>query len=153
MSATGGPTTYRLDPAVVLRAAGPVFVVVGVCWVLLALAGGGTALRALVALLTLALLVAAVVALIRPPRVLTLSADGFRVSMVRGVGAASADWSEVDSVDIRVARGSPSIVVALTGGRSSVVPLSLLGRRGLEALREIHDRLNQAHGYRHLDAP
>ena len=67
-------------------------------------------------------------------------------------GTTTAEWDDVESVDSGVVRGTPAIVLALTGGRSTVVPLSLLGRRNVEAQRDIHKRLNDAYGYRHLDS-
>ncbi len=152
MATTSGSTTYRLEPAMVWRAIGPAFVVIGLAWVLVSLLDGGSPVRITLASVTFALVVAGVVAVLRPPRVLTLSPGGFRVSLLRGAGTASGDWVEVDSVDTTVARGGPSIVMTLSGGRFTVVPLSVLGRRNAEAQREIHDRLNDAYGYRHLDA-
>jgi hypothetical protein len=146
------PTTYRLDPAVVLRVAGSLLVVLGVACLVVALAVGTSPLLLVLAALTVVLVVVGAVTAARPPRVLTLSDRGFRVSLVRGAGTNAAHWDDVESVDSGVVRGTPAIVLALTGGRSTVVPLSLLGRRNVEAQRDIHDRLNDAYGYRHLDS-
>jgi hypothetical protein len=148
-----GTTTYRLDGAVVMRVAGSLFVVVGIAWALIALTAGKTPLLFAVAALTVVVAGLSLVAAIRPPRILTLSDTGFQVSLVRGAGTAAANWDEVEAVDSRLAAGTASIVLTLTEDRSTAIPLALLGRRRVEAQREIHDRLNDAYGYRHLDAP
>ena len=146
------PTTYRLDAAVVLRVVGSLFVVLGLACLVAAVTVGSSPLVLVLALLTVLLVVVGAVATLRPPRILTLSDRGFRVSLVRGAGTTSAEWEDVESVESGVVRGTPAIVLALTGGRSTVVPLSLLGRRNVEAQRDIHQRLNDAYGYRHLDS-
>ena len=149
----GAEMIYRLDAAVMVRVLGPLFVATGVAWVAVTLTGFASWIVLVMATVTLVLVVASVVAVVRPPRVMTLSDTGFHVFLVRGAGATAGTWMEVDSVETTAARGVPSIVMLLSGGRSTVIPLSLLGRRAIEAQREIHDRLNAAHGYRHLDSP
>jgi hypothetical protein len=153
-----GTTTYRVDAAVVVRLVGALFVLVGlvwvavVLWVVVVLTAGRSAALVVVALVTVTLAGAAVLALMRPPRVLILTDTGFRVSLVRGAGTKAGSWDEVESADSGMAGRSSSIVLTLTSGRSTVIPIYLLGRRNVEAQREIHDRLNTAYGYRHLDA-
>jgi hypothetical protein len=150
MSDGRGITTYRVDAAVVVRVVGSLFVVVGLAWVLVVLTTGRSAALVAVAVVTVFLAAGAVWASIRPPRVLTLSETGFRVSSVRGAGAKTGTWDEVESVETGLAGRSPSIVISLSAGRSTIIPVSLLGRRNVEAQRDMHDRLNDAYGYRHL---
>ncbi len=152
MAIADGTTTYRIDQSVVLRAVGPILVLIGLLWALAAVLGTGTPVRVVLGLVTTGFIGAAVVAVVRPPRLLALSGAGFRVSLIRGSGTPAADWSEVESVDTRDDRGGRSVVIDLSDGRFTVVPVSLLGRRSQESRREIHDRLNAAFGYRHLDA-
>ncbi|MDX6366792.1 MAG: hypothetical protein QOK30_1868 [Nocardioidaceae bacterium] len=147
-----GPSTYHLDAAVVLRVAGSLLVVLGLACLVVALTVGSSPLLLVLAALTVLLVMAGAVATLRPPRILTLSDRGFQVSLVRGAGTTSGQWDDVESVDSGVVRGTAAIVLALSGGRSTVVPLSLLGRRNVEAQRDIHNRLNDAYGYRHLDS-
>ncbi len=149
----GAETIYRLDAAVMVRVLGPLFVATGVAWVAVTLAGFASWIVVVMAIVTLVLVVASVLAVVRPPRVMTLSETGFHIFLVRGAGTTASTWLEVDSVETTTARRVPSIVMKLSGGRSTVIPLSLLGRRAVGAQREIHDRLNTAHGYRHLDSP
>jgi hypothetical protein len=152
MAGTTRATTYRLDKAVVLRVLGPLLILIGALWLVVVLVDAGSTVVGVVAGLTVVIVAVAAVAFVRPPRVLELSETGFRVWLVRGTGTSAASWSDVTSVDTHVAQGTRSIVVDLSGGRSTVIPVSLLGRRNPEARREIHDRLNTANGYRHLDA-
>jgi hypothetical protein len=148
-----GTTSYRLDTAVVLRVVGALFVLVGLAWVVAVLTARGSSLIVALAAVTVALAGLSVLATIRPPRVLTLSDTGFRVFLVRGAGTTAAGWREVESVSSGPVRGTSAVVLTLSGGRSTVIPVFLLGRRNVEAQRDIHDHLNDAYGYRHLDAP
>ena len=147
---TSGTRAYRLDRAVVLRVVGPLFVLVGVAWMFLTAVGGGAAPAVVMAVLTLALALGSAVALYRPPIVVALTEGGYRVSLVRGAGVSAASWSDVEYVDTNVAGGAPSIIITLHGGRTTVIPLSLLGRHHVDTQRDIHNRLNTAFGYRHL---
>jgi hypothetical protein len=147
-----GTTSYRLDPAVVLRAVGALFVLVGLAWVVVVLTSGGSSVLLGLAAVTVVLAALSVWATIRPPRVLTLSDTGFQVRLVRGARTTAAGWREVESVSSGPVRGTSAVVLTLSGGRSTVIPVFLLGRRNVEAQRDIHQRLNDAYGYRHLDA-
>ncbi|MGI8433791.1 MAG: hypothetical protein ACR2LE_03510 [Nocardioidaceae bacterium] len=146
-------TTYRLGRANVLRVAGVGAAALGLCWVVTALMGLPSAGVVALAVLTGCLLLATAVLALWPPRVLDLDADGYRVRLVRGAGESQAQWRSVDSVETAPVGGALCLVVSLSGGRSSVIPLSLLGSRSAQAQREIHERLNAAHGYRRLDVP
>jgi hypothetical protein len=148
-----GTSSYRLDTAVVLRAVGALFVLVGLAWVAAVLMAGGSSVLLALAAVTVVLAALSVWATIRPPRVLTLSDAGFRVRLVRGARTTAAGWREVQSVSSGPVQGTSAVVLTLSGGRSTVIPVFLLGRRNVEAQREIHQRLNDAYGYRHLDAP
>jgi hypothetical protein len=150
MSRLPAPSTYRLSTAHVLRAVGPLAIALGVVWVVAALVAPWPPLRWLLGIATLSFVAISAVALLRPPTVLRLSADGFRVSFVRGVGVAEAAWSDVETAGAERRSGTACLCIMLTDGRTSVVPLSLLGTRGGEAQRDLHGRLNAAHGYRRL---
>jgi hypothetical protein len=141
---------YRLSTAHVLRAIGPAVIMLGLLWVAVALLEPPTVLRGLLGLVTLAALGLSVGCLLRPPRVLSLDQDGYRVSLVRGVGVSSAAWKEVESVGTELRGRTPSLRFTLSDERTSVVPLSLLGAQNVVAQREVHARLNEAHGYRQL---
>jgi hypothetical protein len=145
-----GTSSYRLSTAHVLRAFGPLIIGLGAGWILLATAGVTGVVRGIAAAVTLIIVGGGILAVVRPPRVLALSADGYRVSLVRGGGVARSSWSEVESVGTQVRGSALCLVFILKDGATSLVPLSLLGARHAEAQREVHERLNQAHGYRRL---
>jgi hypothetical protein len=150
-------TTYRWSRAHVLRAIGTLVVGLGLAWLVLGIASGWrgqgilSTLPVIAMVVTGTALVAAAWLVITPPRVLELSPSGYRITHLRGGGVGSAGWTEVTSVDTRPVGGVPAIVVELQGGRTSTVPLSLLGPRAGQAQREMHDRLNTAFGYRRLN--
>ncbi len=148
-----GMTTYRLGRALVLRVAGVVVAMLGLCWLVITLMSLPSAGVVPLMLLTGCLLLATAILALRPPRVLDLDTDGYRVRLVRGTGESRAQWRSVDAVETAPVGGALCLLVSLSGGRSSVIPLSLLGARSAEAQREIHERLNGAHGYRRLDVP
>ena len=79
-----------------------------------------------------------------------LESHGYRVRNVRGRGVAEASWSEVETVTGGPGTEGAVMQITLRGGRSSVVPLVLLGPQAVVAEREIHERLNAAFGYRRL---
>jgi hypothetical protein len=149
-------TMYRLDRALVLRTAGVVVVAVGVLWLVFVVAVaagfesppwltgalvGGTAV--------LPLVIAA--RMTWPNRLLELTPEGYRIWAVGEVGQRSAAWRQVESVATEQRATGPVLVLSLTDGSRSALPGRLLGRRFEEAQREIHDRLDTAHGYRRLD--
>ncbi len=144
-------STYRLGTAHVLRVLGPLVIGLGFVWVVIAFTGLPDLVLVVLALVTVIVVAATAVLLLRPPRVLLLTAAGYRVSLVRGAGEPVAGWAQVESVDTRRVGDAVSLVISLEDGRSTVLPLTLLGLRHLEAQREVHERLNAAHGYRRLD--
>lgn len=144
------PSTYRVTLALVLRVAGPVAIALGLVWIVVALAGVTGAARGVLAIVTLVVVLALLVAVVRPPRVLSLDERGYAIRWVRGAGVTRAPWREVQTVEVRADPGAASLVFALSGGRHSVLPLALLGSRQLEAQRDVQARLNRAYGYRKL---
>jgi hypothetical protein len=155
-TASGGVSTYRWSRAAVLRLIGVAAVVLGVLWLALGLLGGwlpgtiGSTVEGVCAALTAAALAAGCLLVARPPRVLELSAAGYRIWHLRGAGVHAAGWSQVEAVDTQASRDGRMIVVELSDGRTSTVPVTLLGARALEVQREMHERLNGAFGYRSL---
>ncbi|MEP6666920.1 MAG: hypothetical protein ABJA81_10770 [Nocardioidaceae bacterium] len=150
------PVIYRWPRVRVIRAAGSVFVVLGASWLVIALVhvrldGSRSALSVAALLVTAIVMAVTVTLLVRPPKVLTLAADGYRIHHLRGGGVTSANWVDVKEVTTRGSREGQLIVVDLGDGGHSVVPVALLGRRALEAQRQIHELLNTAYGYRRLD--
>ena len=156
MGTAADVTTYRWSRAPVLRSVGLLAVVLGLGWLAVAAVtawrgqGPGPVLGLSAAGLTALGLAGAIWLVVRPPSVLELSPTGYRILHLRGAGVPAAAWSDVESVDSRSSAAGPAIVVELSGGRTSLVPSSLVGLRATEAQREMHDRLNTAFGYRRL---
>lgn len=143
-------STYRLSRAHVARAVGPLSLALGVSWLLMTLLEASAPVRLTWALGTAALVGLCVLLFLRPPAVLRLTSDGFRVGFVRGADAKQASWPDVASVETSPVSGAVSLVLSLHDGRTSIVPLSLLGDRQEVAQQDVHERLNTAHGYRRL---
>jgi hypothetical protein len=100
---------------------------------------------------TLGLVGVALARLRWPPAVLELTDTGYRVRARGDVGVRSASWQEVESVETGQLAGSRALLVRLTSGERTTVPAVAVGESLDRLEREIHDRLNAAHGYRRLD--
>jgi hypothetical protein len=148
MSTAEAPKLFRLSPAHVLRLLGPVFVGLGLMWMLVALFGFSTTWARMATGVSLLVAVAGVIFALRPPVVLKLTDDGYRVSWVRGAGTAIAQWRQVTTFGTQHLGETLALVVELSEGRTTVVPMSLLGARGREAVLEIRQHLDAAHGQR-----
>ncbi len=150
-TSTTAPSTYRLALAHVLRAVGPVLITAGLIGAGSALAEPPTLVRNSLALISLVLLAVCAVLVIRPPRVLVLGDDGYRIWWLSVGVERSVTWKQVETVETRLVGDTASLVFTLDDGRACVLALSLLGARSVEAQRDVHERLNAAHGYRRVD--
>ena len=130
-------TTYRLDRAPALAAAGGAVVVAA----LAAFAGFLLSWAWLGAVAVLALVVAGFVVW-RPPVVVRLDEHGIRTRRDR------ERWTDVE--DATVTSGELRLTLGPSGDDQRVlrVPLNSVGGRAAELVRETYDRLNTAHGYR-----
>jgi hypothetical protein len=143
--------TYRLDRGVALVTVG-VFLVIAAVAVFLAflLAPLDSPVRTI----GYAAIVVAVLALIgalrfalRPPVLLRLDADGYRSRTRSTAGLFSGRWLDVEDVtaDDDVLR------MTTTAGTEQRFPLGLVGGQRMRLLRDVHDRLNAANGYRRFE--
>ncbi len=153
MSSTDRParSTYRYSPVAGMRLAGIAAVAFGVSWVVAGFAGFATWSVWLVAVVGVVLVAVVLRFCVLPPRLLTLTDEGYVVHHVRGNQTRSAQWSEVEGAATTHVAGAPAVRIELSGERTSLVPLSVLGGQSVRAQRDIHDRLNDAFGYRPLD--
>jgi hypothetical protein len=156
MSPAVETSAYRWSRVHVIRVLGMLAVALGAVWLVLGLLTAIASLAPWVggfaAAATAAGLITGAWLMVRPPRLLELSRTGYRIRGVRGAGAYAADWTDIRSVETRASSAGPAIVVDLTDGSTSTLPLSLLGRRAAEAQHEMHERLNAAFGYRRLNS-
>jgi hypothetical protein len=141
-------SVYRLGVAHVIRLVAPFEILVGVAWVVTAILGMPRAWTVALGVVTVAVAAGGAVLFARPPSVLALSEDGYRIGFARTTGRRAARWREVESVGTADVGGVAALVFALADGGQSAVPVSLLGARAGEAQREVHERLNRAFGYR-----
>ena len=85
--------------------------------------------------------------MIRPPLVAALTAQGFRLGRMAEGGVRSGHWTTVEKVDTEHGR----LVFTLESGESGSIALMLVPRRAVDLQREVHERLNTAHGYRRIN--
>ena len=142
------PTEYRLAPPVVARFVGAYLVlfalVVLASTLVVAVAGLNADL--LVVLLAVGLLGLVGVAwwLRNRLAVVTLTATGYRVRLVRGAGVSEARWSEVEDAVAASPRGIPCVLLRLKDGRSTTIPVSLLAIDKDDFARQVRARLDAA---------
>ncbi|MGH3474964.1 MAG: hypothetical protein ACRDOT_08645 [Aeromicrobium sp.] len=144
-------TTYRLDRGVALATVGIGLVVAAVAvFLAFMLAPLDNAARWIgyVAIVVAAL--AAVVTLrfaIRPPVVLRLD-DVEYYSRTRTVGGLfSGKWLDVEDVTV----AGDVLVFSIAGSGEQRMPLGFFGRERMRLLRDVHDHLNAANGYRRFE--
>ena len=143
-------TRYRWSRAYGLRFLGGSTIILAILWVVAAFAGFSWWSLMLVAVAGVATLGCLVRFVCVPPLLLEVSSHGYRLVNVRGGGLAEATWAEVDSVTAGSSEGGEVMVVTLHDGRTTVVPVALLGDQAITAERDMHGRLNAAFGYRRL---
>ena len=135
-------TVYRLDRAPALAVAGGAFVVAALSGFLAFVASS-----ALAGVVTVVALVVAALISFRPPVVVRLDEHGIRTRRAR------ERWVDVDDVTVRDGLLLLSLGEAGEEQRAMRVSLASVGARAPELVREVHDRLNTAHGYRRFGLP
>lgn len=147
---------YRLSPAFGARLVG--LLVVGLA-VLVFVATGVVAVLNLhtlvlvpVALPGVAVIFALGAQLRRTP-VVHLDDTGYRVRLVRGAGVREARWTEVEDAVTATVRNLPCVVLRLTDGRTTTVPVEALDADGEAFVRDLQAHLQRGQGLRPLDGP
>ena len=145
-------TVYRLAPAVAARLLGVVLCTVAVLILI------STVLIAAVDLHTVFLLVPAGLALVllvatwwtwrQKGWVVRLTPEGYRVQWVRGVGAASARWTDVEDAVTTTVVEAPVVVLRLRDGRTTTIPVEMLAVDREEFVRDVQRHLQQGQGLR-----
>ncbi|MDP9443763.1 MAG: hypothetical protein M3P83_05220 [Actinomycetota bacterium] len=150
------PSSYPLVRGLLVRMLGRCALAVGLAVVAVALARAASAPSWLLSVLTglagllLAVSAGAAVLVLRPPTVLRLDADGFTVRWLRSAGVRSSRWRAVAGATTASSRHGPVLALRHTDGACTLVPLSVLAAPPVEVERDVHERLNGAHGYRRL---
>ncbi len=147
-------TTYRLARPYALRAFGFHLIAAAVAALLatVLLRFDATAVR-VVAWVLAGLAVVAVLdgvrVLLRPPVAVRLDDRGIRAGH-GSQGELRVLWSDVETVEY-ADDGVRRLQLTLTAGGAPYVALSAVGERADELIREVHARMNAAHGYRTLE--
>ncbi|MFC6341370.1 hypothetical protein ACFP8W_05235, partial [Nocardioides hankookensis] len=82
--------------------------------------------------------------------VVRMDATGYRVRMVRGAGAHEASWPEVQEAVTATPQGLPVVVIRLTDGRTSTIPVTLLDVDREQFARDLQAHLRKGQGLRPL---
>ena len=145
---------YRLSPAFGARLVG--LLVVGLA-VLVFVATGVVAVLDLhtLVLVPVALAGLAVIfalgALLRRTPVVHLDDAGYRVRLIRGAGVREAGWKEVEDAVTATARDLPCVVLRLTDGRTTTIPVEALDADRDAFVRDLRSHLQRGQGLRPLD--
>ncbi len=149
MTETALDTSYRLAPALGVRLVGRSLVTLGVVVVVATLVGlltGGGWVPAGVATVVGLLLVAGWAWwLLRRAQALRLTAEGYAVRLLSGVGAPTAPWSDVEEVVAASPGGEPCLVLTLTDGRLTRLPMAALAADPDAVALDVRRRVRDAH--------
>ena len=148
------PSDYRLAPLLIAR-------FVGLSLVLLAVVMfGGTAVVSLLDLpadLLVVILVLGVVGVFSLAWVLRNKAYvvrcdqvGYRVRFVRGAGVTQARWTEVVNAATASPREIPCVILHLSDGRTTTIPVQALAVDREEFVRDLQAHLRRGQGLRPL---
>ena len=152
MTSSADTTVYRLAPAVAARVLGPVLVGVAalilVSTVLIAVVDLHSAWLLVPVALTLLVLVGTWWTWRQKGWIARFTAEGYRVQWVRGVGAASARWKDVEDAVTTTVADSPVVVLRLRDGRTTTIPVEMLAADREAFVRDVQARLQHGHGLR-----
>lgn len=147
-------TVHRIAPAVAARLLGAVLCVVAVLillsTILIAALDLHTVFLLVPVVLTLALLLATWWTWRQKGWVVRLTAEGYRVQWVRGVGTASGRWKDVEDAVATTVADAPVVVLRLRDGRSTTIPVELLAVDREAFVRDVQEHLQRGHGLRKL---
>ncbi|HSU01711.1 MAG TPA: hypothetical protein VLK03_04105 [Nocardioides sp.] len=149
---TETPTVYRLAPAVAARLLGVVLCLVAALILLSTLAIAVIDLHSAFLLVPVLLVVALLVGVWWTWRqkgwIARLTAEGYRVQWVRGVGAASGRWADVEDAVATTVADSPVVVLRLRDGRTTTIPVEMLAVDREAFVRDVQRHLQRGHGLR-----
>lgn len=142
--------TYRFAPTVTARIVGlafialAVYIFVGV--MVVSVTGGGMA--AIFAILAVGLVAVGLFAwwLLARAYVVRCTADGYRIGLVRGAGVKRASWREVENATADTVRGIQLLVLHLSGGRRTSIPVAVLATDKEQFVREMQRHLASGQG-------
>jgi hypothetical protein len=75
-----------------------------------------------------------------------LTAEGYRVQWVRGVGTASGRWKDVEDAVTTTVADAPVLVLRLRDGRTTTIPVEVLATDRDAFVRDVQQHLQRGHG-------
>ena len=145
---------YRLAPAIAARLVGGMLVVLALLlFAVTALVGWfglSVDLLVVVALGGVAAVLTAGYVLTRRVAVVHLGPEGYRVRLVRGAGVPAAGWKDVDEAVTSSPGGVPVVVLRLSGGGTTTIPVQVIAADREEFVRDLQRHLQRGHGLRPL---
>ena len=149
MTETAPDTSYRLAPALGARLVGRSLVTLGVLVVVATLmgllTGAGWVPAGVVTVVGLLLVAGWAWWLLRRAQALRLTTDGYAVRLLSGVGAPAAPWSAVDEVVAASPGGEQCLVLTLTDGRLTRLPMVALAADPDDVALDVRRRVRDAH--------
>ena len=79
-----------------------------------------------------------------------MTPEGYRVQWVRGVGASSGRWKDVEDAVTTTVADAPVVVLRLRDGRTTTIPVEMLAGDREAFVRDVQDHLQRGHGIRKL---
>ena len=151
---TDTATVHRLAPAVAARLLGVVLcavaVLILVSTLLIAVLDLHTVFLLVPVLITLASLVACWWLWREKGWVVKFTDEGYRVQWVRGVGAASARWRDVEDAVTTTLLEAPVVVLRLRDGRTTTIPVEMLAMDREGFARDLQEHLQRGQGLRNF---
>ena len=149
MTETARDTSYRLAPALGIRLVGRSLVTLGVLVVVATLigllTGGGWVPAGVVTVVGLLVVAGWAWWLLRRAHALRLTSEGYAVRLLSGVGAPAAPWTAVDEVVAATPGGEQCLVLTLTDGRSTRLPMAALAADPDAVALDVRRRVRDAH--------
>ncbi len=143
-------TVHRLAPAIAARLLGLVLCAVAVLILLSTVAIAVLDLHTVYLLVPVAVTVLVLVLVWWTWRtkgwVARLTAEGYRVQWVRGVGTASGRWKDVEDAVTTTIADAPVVVLRLKDGRTTTIPVEMLAVDREDFVREVQQHLQRGHG-------
>ena len=147
-------TVHRFAPAVAARLWGLVLCAIAVLILLstvaIAVVDLHTAFLLVPVAITVLVLVLAWWAWRTQGWVVRLTAEGYRVQWVRGVGTASGRWKDVEDAVTTTVADAPVVVLRLRDGRTTTIPVEVLATDREEFARDLRRHLRDGQGLRPL---
>lgn len=87
---------------------------------------------------------------LRKKYVVHLDDEGYRVRLVRGAGVTEASWKDVEEVLAASPRGIDCLVLRLSDGRTTTIPVSAVAADRDDFARDVRDHARRGEGLRPL---